>query len=125
MAEEEGEWDRGDRSRAPRVAQDHQPAPVVDPIQPDSGGQREQQVREQPDGGEQAHLRWVGVEDEHRHDRQGEQRHVVAEHGDGLAEPEPPELRFPQQRRDEPLDADHATPADSEPRAEGSVDCTV
>ena len=101
-AEEVGEVrrrDRKDGAGAGNVRDDHQAPPPVDAIEPGAGDDREQQVRQQPRGREQAHLRRRGIEDQHRDDRQRQVRHLVPEHADRLPDPEQPELALAKERR--------------------------
>ena len=58
---------------------------MADPVQPDAGRQREQQVRQQPDRQQRAHLRRVRAQHEDGDKRQAELRDLVAEDRDGLA----------------------------------------
>jgi len=41
-----------------------------------------------PDRPEHAHLDWAGVQRDHSGEREGQERDLVAEVGDGLADPE-------------------------------------
>ena len=100
--EHERERHERDHAGTDEVGDDHQAAPPRDAIQPDAGRQREQEVRQEPDRREQAHLRRVGVENEDGDDRQREERDLVAEDGDRLPEPEVPEVVLAQQRRRKP-----------------------
>ena len=95
----EGERDAADQRRADQVGGDHQPAPGADAIEPDAGRQREEQVRQQPDRGQRPHLGRVGAEGEHGDQRQSELGDLVAEDGDRLAEPEPPEIGCVEEER--------------------------
>ena len=53
--------------------------------------QREEQVGRELGCEEIAHLRGVRVEDEHRDERERDERHLVADERCGVAEPETPE----------------------------------
>jgi hypothetical protein len=94
------------------VRRDHDVAPVLDALEPDTGRHREQQVRQQRHRGQQAHVLRVRVEDEDRDERHCEQRELVADDGDRLADPERAERGRPEQGRHEPpgQDADCSGP---------------
>ena len=73
---------------------------AADPVEPDPGRQREEQVREQPERRQRPHLASVGAEGQDRDERQAEQGDLVAEDRDRLAEPESPEVgRVEEERR--------------------------
>jgi hypothetical protein len=62
-------------------------------VDPRPGGQRQDEERGEHGRAEEAHLEGTRVEDHDRGEGQGERRHLRAELGDRLPEPEPTELR--------------------------------
>ena len=89
------ERDRPYERRPAEVGGDHDPPAARHPVEPDSGRQREKEMRQEGRGAEQPHLSGAGVEDEHRDERQREKRDLVAEERDGGREPEVAELPLP------------------------------
>jgi hypothetical protein len=64
----------------------------MDTIQPDPCGEREQQVWQQAGGRQEAHLFRFGVEDKDGDKRDRQQRDLIADYGDRLAEPQVAEV---------------------------------
>ena len=71
--------DAGEEPGSRQVGGDHQPAPPLDALEPGARGQREEEMRDELRGGQVAHLRGVGVQHQHRGERQGDQRDLIAE----------------------------------------------
>src|SRR4029079_8924942 len=95
--------DAGERGGAPQIGDDHHPAAPAVAVDPRAAVQREEQVREQCDGDQVAHLGRRRVERENCDERQGDQRDLVADQRDRLAGEERPDLAVvPEQPRDEP-----------------------
>ena len=57
-------------------------------VQPRARRQREQEAGQQPGGGQEAHLLGRGAKGQGGNDRDREQRDLVAEDGDRLAQPQ-------------------------------------
>jgi hypothetical protein len=103
-----GDRDAGDQHRPPDVGPDHQPPPLADAIQPDAGHQRQQQMREQPSGGQIAHLGRIGAEHQDCDERDRDAVDLVAEHRDRLAGPQVAEIgHVPEQAGHESMDDPH------------------
>ncbi len=92
---------RHERGRAPEVGDDEDRAPAK-PVDPDAGGQREQQERQELDRPQQGDLERARVEHDDRRDRQRERRDLAPELADRLARPEPEEVRVPPQASPRP-----------------------
>ncbi len=90
-----GDRDAREEAGSRNVGGDHEPAPPLHAFQPGACREREEEVRDERRSGQVAHLGRVGVEDEHRCERQGDERDLVAEERHGLAEPEVAEVRPP------------------------------
>ena len=88
-----------DQRRPGKVGADHQPAARPDAIEPDPGRQREDQVWQQPERGQRAHLARVGLKGQDRDERETELGDLVPEDRDRLAEPESPEIRCVEEER--------------------------
>ncbi len=91
-----GHRHRGEQQRPTDVGHDHELPPRLQPFDPDAGEEREEQVRHQLRGDEEAHLGRGRVQREDGDEREGQQRDLVAEHGDRLRRPELPELGLPE-----------------------------
>ena len=96
-----GRHRREQRGAAP-VGPDHRLAAPPAAVDERAGVEREQEVRQRPDGREQPHLPGARVEREHGHERQRDPVDLVAEVRDRLRRPEAAERQVAEQRRDEP-----------------------
>src|SRR4029079_3511551 len=92
-----GDRNAGEKAAPRDIGGDHEPASPFHALQPGSCRKREEQVRDEGRCGQVAHLGRVGVQNEHRGERQRDERDLVAEERHGLAEPEIPEVRPPEE----------------------------
>ena len=91
--------DAGQQRGPAQVRRDHGDPAVAAPVHPGPGVQGEQQAGQPDEGAEVAHLGRAGVQREHRGQRQRDGRDLVAEQGDALCAPVPPEGGLAQQGR--------------------------
>ena len=88
--------DRPEQNGAPQVGGDHRLPAEAPAIDQRTGVQRKEQVRDERGRAQVAHLSRAGVQHEDRSEGQREQRDLVAEQRDRLAEPETAERQIPQ-----------------------------
>ncbi len=101
------------RKRMVGLGRDQHAPPPRPRINEDAEEQREEQVRRQAGGAEQAHLRRRRVERQHGEEREREQCDLVAEDRDRLAAPQPHEVAVPPEPTRPPdrlRDRAHLTP---------------
>ena len=92
----------GDHDGAGKICPDHDALSSLDPFEPHADREREEQVREPRDGGQQAHVARIRVQHEDRRERQRKQRDLVADDRDRLAQPERSKIGQPEQGWHEP-----------------------
>src|SRR5262249_52927383 len=88
-----------ERGRPAEVGGDHRLPPAPAAVDPRAREQREEEVRPELSGTEEAHLARAGVEEQEGGERQRDDRDLIAEEGDRLPDPERAELALAQERR--------------------------